>query len=176
MTYRLTSITAGLLMVAGVAHAETVEIDLLDLVDNIQDGYCLDIAGGQGAQADPGNGLQGHTCYSPSGEVFVDQGFDSDRFAGGILYMPEFDVCAEIASIDEGAAVGLAACDGSDAQAFVFSGTGTITPAGATDLCLTLGQDTRSGRSDANQIKALSLETCSDERAAYQGWGNRTAD
>ncbi len=176
MTYRLASITAALLMSAGIADAETVEIHLLDLLDNTQDGYCLDIAGGQGAQADLANGLQGHTCYSPSGKVFVDQGFDSDRFADGILFMPDFDVCAEVASAEEGAAVGLAACDGSDAQAFAFSGTGTITPAGATDMCLTLGEDTRSGRSDANQIKALSLETCSDEQAAYQGWGNRTAD
>lgn len=170
------AVLASALLSAGTANAETVEIYLIDLLDNAQNGYCLDISGGQGAQADPADGLQGHTCYSPSGEIFVDQGFDTDRFADGILHMPEFDVCAEVSSNDAGAAVGLADCDGGEAQSFVFSGTGTITPAAATGMCLTLGEDTRSGRSDTNQIKELSLQACADERATYQTWGNRTAD
>lgn len=34
----------------------------------------------------------------------------------------------------------------------------------------------RSGRSDANQIKVLSLETCSDDQAAYQTWAVRTVE
>lgn len=166
----------ALLLTAGAAHAETVEIYLTDMLDNIQNGYCLDISGGQGAQADPGNGLQGHTCYSPSGEIFVDQGFDSERFAEGVLYMPEFDVCAEVASTEAGAVIDLAACDGSEAQGFVFSGEGTISPVAAREMCFTLGEATRTGRSDRNQIKVLSLAACSDDRAAYQTWDNRTAD
>ncbi|GAA3868204.1 RICIN domain-containing protein [Celeribacter arenosi] len=168
--------SAALLLTASVAHAETVEIYVVDLLDNTQNGYCIDISGGQGAQADPSDGLQGHTCYSPSGEIFVDQGFDSDRFAEGVLYMPEFDVCAEVAGMDAGSAVELAECDGSAEQTFAFSGAGTITPASAADMCLTLGDDTRTGRSDTNQIKALSLEVCSEDRAAFQTWSNRTAD
>lgn len=169
------AVLAGTLLAAGAARAETVEIYLTDMLDNIQDGYCLDIAGGQGARADPGNGLQGHTCYSPSGEIFVDQGFDSDRFAEGVLYMPEFDVCAEVASVEAGTAVELADCDGSDGQSFVFPGEGTIVPASAPEMCFTVGEDTRSGRSDTNQIKALSLETCDEGRAAYQVWSARSA-
>jgi hypothetical protein len=161
---------------AGMAHADTVEINLIDMLDNVQDGYCLDISGGQGANADPDNGLQGHTCYSPSGEIFVDQGFDSEQFADGVLYMPEFDVCAEVASTQAGAAVGLAECDGSDAQRFVFAGEGTITSASAPDMCLTVAEATRTGRSDTNQIKVLSLEVCSDDLATSQTWGNRTAN
>ena len=176
MTNSDAPVSAALVLIVGAVRAETVEVHLTDMLDNTQNGYCLDVAGGQGAPADPGNGHQGHTCYSPSGEIFVDQAFDSGRFADGILSMPEFDVCAEVSSIDEGAAVDLADCDGSDAQSFVFSGTDTITPATATDMCLTLGEDTRTGRSDANQIKTLSLEPCSDDRGAYQSWGNRIAD
>lgn len=164
------------MLFAGTAHAENVEIYLLDLLDNSQNGYCIDISGGQGAQADPANGLQGHTCYSPSGELFVDQTFDTDRFADGILYMSDFDVCAQVAGTDEGSSVELAACDGSEVQSFVFSGEGTITPAAAPQMCLTVGEDTRTGRSDTNQIKALTVETCSDADAASQTWGLRTAD
>ncbi|KQB97712.1 hypothetical protein AL073_01890 [Loktanella sp. 1ANDIMAR09] len=173
MLKRTTS--AALLLTASIAHAETVEIYAVEMLDNTQDGYCIDISGGQGAQADPADGLQGHTCYSPSGEIFVDQGFDSDRFAEGVLYMPEFDVCAEVAGMEAGSEVGLAECDGSLEQTFVFSGEGTITPASVADMCLTLGEDTRSGRSDTNQIRALSLEVCSEDSAAYQTWSNRTA-
>jgi len=175
MTKTFIHATAAVLLAATVAQAETVEINLIDMLDNTQDGYCLDISGGQGAQADPANGLQGHTCYSPSGEIFVDQGFDNERFADGQLYMPEFDVYAEVSSTEAGATVGLADCDGSAAQSFVFSGEGTIVPASAPDMCLTLADDTRTGRSDTNQIKDLALEACSEEGAARQTWGNRTA-
>ena len=166
---------AAILLSAGAAHAEGVEIYALDMLDNTQAGYCLDIAGGQGPQADPSNGLQGHTCYSPSGELFVDQTFESDRFADGVLFMPEFDVCAQVDGMDAGSAVSLAACNGTEAQTFAFSGEGTITPASAPGMCLTLGEDTRSGRSDTNQIKTLTLEECSAEAAPRQTWGNRTA-
>ncbi|WP_417243189.1 ricin-type beta-trefoil lectin domain protein [Celeribacter sp.] len=174
--HRFTAAATAALLIANIAHAETVEINLVDMLDNIQDGYCVDIAGGQGANADPANGLQGHTCYSPSGEIFVDQGFDSTQFADGTLYMPEFDVCAEVSSTQAGATIGLAACDGSAAQHFVFSGEGTITPAAAPEMCLTLAESTRTGRSDTNQIKELNLAACSDDLAASQVWGNRTAD
>ena len=173
---KLFSTLATLSLSATVAHADNVEVYALDMLDNIQDGYCVDISGGQGAQADPGNGLQGHTCYSPSGEIFVDQAFDSAQFADGIFYMPEFDVCMQVASTEAGAALELTECDGSAEQSFVFSGEGPITPASATDLCVTLGDDTRYGRSETNQIKALTLAACSDDSAASQTWGYRTAE
>lgn len=167
--------TAGLycLCVAGVAHAENVEIFLTDMLDNTQAGYCLDIARDQGWAANPADGLQGHTCYSPQGRLGVDQTFEATQFADGLLHMPKFDVCAQVGAPAAGAKLDLEACDGSPEQTFVFSGEGTITPASAPDLCLTLAEATRSGRSDANQIKALTLEPCSDEAAAYQTWGAR---
>lgn len=156
------------------AQAEEVEIYLTDLLDNTQAGYCVDIAGGKGETADPADGLQGHTCYSPLGEILVDQTFETEKFADGTLYMPKFDVCMEAADVTAGASLALTTCDGSDAQSFVFAGEGTITPASATDMCLTVGEDTRTGRSDTNQIKALTVETCSAEKAAYQEWAVRS--
>ncbi|WP_460275841.1 ricin-type beta-trefoil lectin domain protein [Celeribacter sp. ULVN23_4] len=175
MTQAFISGAACALLMMSAAQAETVEVYALDMLDNIQNGYCLDIAGGQGAQADPSNGLQGHTCYSPFGDIFVDQGFDSTQFASGVFYMPEFDVCMQAASIEAGAALELAACNGSEAQGFAFTGEGTIAPASAPELCVTLGEETRSGRSATNQIKTLSLETCDNALSAYQLWSARTA-
>lgn len=172
----ITSTLAALALTAPAVFAENVEIYATDMLDNTQNGYCVDISGAQGDQANPADGLQGHTCYSPSGDIYVDQAFDSEQFADGVLYMPEFDVCAHVASMDAGAEIGLTDCDGSDEQSFVFSGEGTIFLAAAPDMCLTLGEDTRTGRSDTNQIKVLSLEACSDDLAAYQTWGNRTAE
>lgn len=171
----LAALTATLLT-AGAARAENVEIYLTDTLDNIQNGYCVDISGGQGADANPDNGLQGHTCYSPSGELFVDQTFDTEKFAEGLLYMPDFDVCAEVSGFEAGATVGLAACDGSEAQGFIFTGEGTISPTAAPELCFTLGEDTRFGRSQTNQIKDLTLAACDADLAAYQTWAVRTAD
>lgn len=162
-------------LTATTARAENLEIYLTDMLDNVQNGYCLDIARAQGDKANPDDGLQGHTCYSPSGELGVDQAFDSAKFADGVLYMPEFDVCAEVASTQAGTAIDLATCSGSAEQSFVFSGEGVITPASATGMCLTVANATRTGRSDANQIKVLSLETCADAQSASQVWIVRTA-
>lgn len=166
----------ALVLTAGMAQAESVEVYNLDKLDNILNGYCIDIAGGQGPQADPANGLQGHTCYSPMGSIFVDQAFDSGQFAEGVFHMPEFDVCMQAAAIEPGARLELAACDGTQAQRFSFSGEGTITPASAPELCLTLGEDTRFGRSKTNQIKVLTLAECAPGLAASQTWGYRTAN
>lgn len=161
---------------AGPAVAENVEIYLLDMLDNTQNGYCIDIAKGREEAANPEDGLQGHTCYSPGGALGYDQTFETERFADGELYMVNFDVCTQITSTEAGSALELAACDGSEAQTFSFSGEGQITPASAPGMCVTVAEATRSGRSDANQIKVLSLETCSEAQAAYQNWGVRTAE
>jgi len=171
-----TATACAVLLAATAARADNVEVYVVDLLDNIQNGYCLDIAKGQGANANPDDGLQAHTCYSPSGEIYVDQAFDSAKFADGVLYMPEFDVCMQAPSADAGAALELASCDGSSAQNWVFDGEGTIAPAAAPELCVTLADETRTGRSEENQMKALTLEACSDDQAATQTWANRTAN
>lgn len=166
----------GLFAIAAPALAENVEIYVVDMLDNIQNGYCIDIAKGRGADANPENGLQAHTCYSPSGEVLVDQAFDPEKFADGVLFMPEFDVCMQAPSTQSGASVELAACDGSAAQSWVFAGEGTIAPAAAPEMCLTLTGETRTGRSAKNQMIAMTLQGCSEDKAAFQTWSNRTAE
>ncbi|QPM90868.1 ricin-type beta-trefoil lectin domain protein [Pseudooceanicola algae] len=176
MNAKKISLTLATLMIAGAAQAQSVEVYATDTLDNIQNGYCIDISGGQGAQADPADGLQGHTCYSPQGDIFVDQAFDSAQFADGVFYMVDFDVCMQAASDTAGAALELADCDGSAAQSFAFAGEGTITLASAPELCLTLGDDTRFGRSETNQIKSLTLAECATDAAASQTWAYRTAD
>ena len=163
-------------LAASTAMAENVEVYVVDMLDNIQSGYCLDIAKGQGENANPDDGLQVHTCYSPSGKIFVDQAFDPEQFADGVLYMPEFDVCMQAPSTEAGATVELAACDGSDAQSWAFDGEGTIAPASAPEMCLTLTGETRTGRSDENQMIALTLEACSTDLSVTQTWANRTAE
>lgn len=151
---------------------ENVEITLIDVLDGVTSSYCLDIAGGN-QNIDISNGLQAHTCYSYRGEIGTDQKFDPTRFESNELYMPDFDVCATVSALGEGASIGLAACDGSDLQTISFSGSGTISMVTAPQLCFTAGTDSRFGRSDVHQIKALTLETCSPDRAAYQMWRDR---
>lgn len=169
------SLAACTLFTSQLCLAENVEIYLSDMLDNTQSGYCIDIARAQGEKANPDDGLQGHTCYSPQGELMVDQIFDTEKFADNVLYMPEFDVCATLTSTDAGSSIALSACNGSAEQSFTFSGEGTITPVAAPELCVTVAEETRTGRSDANQIKVLSLEECSDDSAPYQTWAVRSS-
>lgn len=174
LKHSLLAALTTIMLSAGAAYAENVEIYLEDMLDNKQNGYCVDIARAKGDRANPDDGLQGHTCYSPSGELGVDQTFDASQFSDNVLYMPKFDVCVQVSSVKAGTSVDLAKCDGSDVQSFVFSGKGTISPASATDMCVTLAEGTRSGRSDVNQIKVMSLETCDQALSAYQSWTVRS--
>lgn len=151
---------------------ENVEIYLTDTLDGILNGYCLDIAGGN-QNVDPANGLQAHTCYSYQGDLGTDQVFGTARFVDDVLYMPIYDVCAQVASLDAGAEIGLATCDGSDLQSIVFGEDGTIRPAGAPDLCFTANAESRFGRGSDHQIRDLSLEVCSEDLAGYQQWATR---
>ncbi len=153
---------------------ETVEIALSDVLDGVTSNYCIDIAGGN-KDIDISKGLQAHTCYTYRGEVGTDQKFTRSRFANNQLYMTDFDVCATVAALKAGSTIGLAACDGSDLQNITFSGSGTIFMTGSPDLCFTAAKDSRYGRSKVHQIKALLLENCSAELAAYQEWHGRSS-
>jgi Ricin-type beta-trefoil lectin domain len=158
-----------------VAYAENVEITLVDDLDGILNGYCLDIAGGN-ENVDPANGLQAHTCYSYQGALGTDQMFDTEQFADNVLYMPEYDVCAELISLEAGSEVGLASCDGNELQSFALSESGTISPTSAPEMCFTAAAESRLGRGSDHQIRDLSLELCSDDLALYQQWRTRATD
>ncbi len=155
--------------------AEQVEITLVDDLDGQLNGYCIDIKGGN-RNVDTSNGLQSHTCYSYRGELGTDQIFDTARFASNELYMPVYEVCAEVAGLTAGSALGLADCDGSEAQQISFEDDGTLRPVAAAEMCLTSGEATRSGRNPAHLIKELTLENCADDQAVYQTWRVRSED
>lgn len=163
------------LLLATAAQAERVEITLTDMLDGDLSSYCLDIVGSQ-SRAETEKGLQAHTCYSYQGDLGVDQVFETDRFADGVLYMPEFDVCATATDLEAGATLGLAACDGSALQNVTLTETGKLSPADAPAMCFTAGEDTRLGRggTSRHQIKSLTLQDCSEDLAAYQTWRTRT--
>ncbi|MGO3737589.1 MAG: hypothetical protein ACTJFV_10820 [Moraxellaceae bacterium] len=55
---------------------DVVEVMLLSQLDESR-GYCLDIAGGQGTNAELDKGLQAHTCYHYTGSILEDQGFNA---------------------------------------------------------------------------------------------------
>ena len=167
---------ASLSLISSAVNADMVEITLADDLDGIKNGYCLDIARGQKENANPANGLQAHTCYSHEGQLAIDQIFDTDRFVNEELYMPEFDVCASVSSVEVGATVSLAECDGSDQQKLILTSKGQITPSSDTTLCVTAAEETRTGRSKTNLMRALSLQTCSEENAPTQVWRTRTKD
>ena len=158
---------------AAAGESEQVEINLIDELDGILNGYCLDIAGGN-EDVDPANGLQAHTCYSYDGALGTDQIFDTAEFTNNALYMPIYDVCAEVASLSAGETIGLNTCDGSDLQTANFDTDGTIRPSANTSLCFTAGAESRTGRSGDHQIRDLSLEACSNDLTSLQQWTSRT--
>lgn len=128
--------TIIILMCFSFSLAESVEVALVDELDGILNGYCLDIAGGN-QNVDPANGLQGHTCYSYQGDLGTDQVFDTEKFENNILYMPIYDVCVEVVSIEAGSEVGLATCvEDNDLQSFTFANGGVISPVSNPELCL----------------------------------------
>jgi len=110
-----------------------VEIMLKDKLDGILSEYCLDIAWWN-QNVDPNNGLQVHTCYSYKGELWTDQVFDATTFANNSLFMPIYDVCVSLDSLEAWSEVSLSAC-GDSASAIQFSGNWTISPVDAPDLC-----------------------------------------
>lgn len=151
-----------------------VEVNLIDELDGVTNGFCLDIAGGN-ENVETSNGLQTHTCYSYQGDLGTDQVFDGSQFADNVFYMPDFDVCIELSEIAVGATVSLNTCDGSDAQSLAFSGSGPISPVSDDSLCLTAGDESSFGRSEVHQIRDLTVQTCSDDLAATQTWSSRTS-
>ncbi|GAB3480525.1 ricin-type beta-trefoil lectin domain protein [Marinomonas epiphytica] len=174
----ITSFTATLVSLASLgANAQQVEITLLDPLDGILNGYCIDVAGGN-RNIDISKGLQTHTCYSYRGSLGEDQAFETKKFTDHALYMPNYEVCATLSGLEAGAKVNLATCNDSPEQSIVLTQTGKLSPSSALNLCLTAGEETRFGRggTSQHQIKTLTLEQCSEQRAAYQTWRTRTYD
>jgi len=54
---------------------------------------------------------------------------------------------------EAGAKIGLAKCDGSDAQKIKLTENGTISPVSAPDMCFTAAQESRFGRAEKHQLR-----------------------
>lgn len=154
-----------------------VEVTLVDKLDGNLSGYCIDIVGGQ-KNADPKNGLQAHTCYSYQGQLGADQAMDADLISEGYFKISAFDVCLTLGEAKAGEKIDLLSCDQNERQRFYHTKQGTITPATAPNLCLTVSGETRFGRNGTSphQIKDLTLETCHKDRATDQLWRVREKD
>jgi len=120
--------------------AGMVEIVLKDKLDGNLSGYCFDIVGG-GRNINPDDGLQAHTCYSYRGALGSDQAADPALLADGVIKIVAFDVCASVENAALDSTLDLKTCDGSDAQQFTISASGTIAPKSAPELCLTAGEE-----------------------------------
>ncbi|RVU84369.1 hypothetical protein EOL70_12865 [Leucothrix sargassi] len=154
------------------SSAELVEIKLVDKIDEDR-GYCLDIAGGKGESAPTDKGLQAHTCYDYTGEILVDQQFDTALMKQDQFKIPYFNVCMAVGSLQTGAAIELASCNNAETQQFTLQANGQLVAKAKPELCVTVSAtEKRSGRggSPVHVMRPLSLETCSADQKTYQTW------
>ncbi|WP_211254251.1 RICIN domain-containing protein [Enterovibrio calviensis] len=104
-------------------------------------GYCLDIAGGKGANAPLDKGLQAHTCYNYTGAILEDQGFDTALLSQGAFRIDYFDVCMSASAIKAGASLDLKACEPTETQTFSLKANGQLSPNSDPSLCVTVDSE-----------------------------------
>lgn len=158
------------------ASQEVVEVMLSSKLDD-ERGYCLDIAGGQGANAPLDHGLQAHTCYHYTGGILEDQGFTTQRLNQGEFHIAYFDVCMAASSMAEGANLALAKCDQSQEQQFLLQSNGQLVSQTMPSLCVTVSStEKREGRggSPVHVMRSIALESCDDSKKEYQTWSLNT--
>jgi hypothetical protein len=149
-----------------------VEVRLVDTIDEDR-GYCLDIAGGKGANAPLDKGMQAHTCYDYTGGLLEDQSFDSALLKKGEFKITYFDVCITASAIEIGASIELASCENKDTQQFSLEENGNLIVKSKPELCVTVNAtEKREGRgaTPVHVMRPLSLQACSSAKAKYQAW------
>lgn len=173
----LLTLNAALLAVTSpiALSANNVNLAEIMLVSPLDDsrGYCLDVAGGQGANAPIERGLQAHTCYNYTGEILEDQGFDTSLISKGSFRITFFDVCMSASSLKEGASLGLEGCESSESQNFSLKASGEISLNSDPNLCLTVdSENKREGRggSPVHVMRPISLQLCEGSKSDYQRW------
>lgn len=135
-------------------------------------GLCLDIPGHRD-RVNVTRDLVVHTCKR--GIWNLDERFSASALQGGVLRMPEYDLCVAARGTRAGSRVRLADCDGSSAQVWTFA-DGRLSPSQTPDLCLTIGPEpselTPGGRRLPSRHVARSLELapCSQAASDRQAW------
>lgn len=145
------------------------------LINKLDDerGYCLDIAGGKGANAPFDKGRQAHTCYNDTGNVLEDQGYYENEITGGKFRVVHFDVCMTASTVAEGSSISLAKCNDSKEQKFRLNEKGQILIGDRSKLCLTVSSTEKKegrGGSPEHVMRPLLLQKCEDGNKAYQAW------
>lgn len=154
------------------ASESSVEVRLIADLDDAR-GYCLDVAGGQGASAPIERGLQAHTCYDYTGSILEDQAFDSALIEQGQLKIPYFDVCMTASSIEVDATLMLAECTEMETQQFSLSESGHLTLMSDPSLCVTASSSEKKegrGGEPVHVMRPVSLQSCDDDSKDYQSW------
>lgn len=172
-------ITLGLIagMTPALQATETteqklVEVRLNDTIDEDR-GYCLDIAGGKGANAPLDKGMQAHTCYDYTGELLEDQSFDEALLKEGQFKIVYFDICMAASALETDASITLASCETIDTQKFSLQENGNLVMKAKPELCVTVNAtEKREGRGSTpvHVMRPISLQACSEDNAKYQTW------
>ncbi|GAD03897.1 RICIN domain-containing protein [Agarivorans albus] len=177
MKASLLTISAALLTVTPFLAQSSADENVAEimLVSNLEEarGYCLDIAGGKGANAPLDKGLQAHTCYNYTGEISEDQGFDISLISKGVFRIPYYDVCMSASSLELNASIELQECNSSENQKFSLNDDGQIVLNTDSRLCVTVdGDNIKEGRggSPVHIMRPLSLELCDESKNEYQVW------
>lgn len=148
----------------------TVEVMLASNLDEAR-GYCLDIAGGKGADAPLDKGLQAHTCYHYTGGILEVQGFDALLITEGLFRLPYFDICMSVPSVEVGAAISLSKCNDLKTQKFTLKSNGQLVTKANPKLCITVSSTQKKegrGGSPIHVMRPLSLQSCNDTNNSYQ--------
>lgn len=154
------------------AAEKLVEIKLVDTIDEDR-GYCLDIAGGKGENAPLDKGLQAHTCYDYTGDLLVDQSFDTELMKQGEFKIPYFDVCMTASSVAADSSIVLASCESNDSQKFTLQENGNLVAQAKPELCVTVSATEKKngrGATPVHVMRPLSLQACSTDNKTYQTW------
>lgn len=178
-TIKLALIFSGLLTFVNASWAETIEVALAEnLGDTPNSNYCIDLPGGQ-ESADPTRDLRAYTCYTYQGIVGFDHAMDSEAIANGKFHITGFDVCMQAQGIAAGSALAARGCDeGNAMQKFGLMADQTIRLEALEGLCLSVGDEVGYGRSGpgGHEIRSLTLEACSEDRASQQKWVLRNSN
>ncbi len=157
---------------ATTAAAESAkEVVLIEHLADESRGWCIDSAGHQ-QNAIMAGGVHGHTCYSYEGRIAVDQGFDESGVEKGYFRLPAFDHCLTMSVAESNSWIALTECDGRPEQGFEMTTEGRIISKAAPELCVTLGLETvpGGGGRPVHQIRSVTLDNCSEDKAALQKW------
>jgi hypothetical protein len=154
------------------APDRTVEIVLREHLPDEDRGWCIDAAGHQ-QNAIMEGGVHAHTCYSYENKgIAVDQGFSEQAIEQGSFRLVKFDHCLTMAIDKPDSWIALTPCDGRAEQKFEMTNDGRIEAMASSKLCITLGPDTvfGGGGNPIHQIRAATLDTCSDDKMIFQKW------